>query len=548
MKNNIISPELVRLQVLLLLSCNDLKNSHVLSQFLQFVVEKKLNGEEDEIKEYTIGVNALRRPPDFNPQLDAVVRIHAGRLRRIINEYYSKNGTNDPLLITIPKGTYIPSFMLNGHENSTTSSPELTPDINGLAYPGTPYPEFTHSQDILFGKQLHNKPVIAVLPFHNFGSDNSMTYFINGIGEQLSIDLARFQNISVLSYYSTLQYHEEIKDLQELQKTMGLDYVLTGSVRIVNGLVRLNIQLIMTDNSEIVWAETYLHHFTADNLFDIQLDITDQVLNAVAGESGIIMRRNKGKASPMNRATIDVQEAVYRYYDFVKDYAADKYDKTSDALEKALQSEEENALIYAMLADLNIHTYVNSVETLDTILAKADDLARKAVDLDEHCQHAQKSMAWSFLLAGKKKEAVEAAECCIALNPKASYMVSSMGLGLICLGEYTKGYSYLVRSMHLNPNLPIGVKLGFALYYFNKKNYLESMRWMEKFSMYDLPLFALIKSALQGKIFKKKLKYQLDNVIHLKDKATQIISHLIMDADTKTEIFDGLKLAGLTVK
>src|SRR5436190_604725 len=281
MKNNIISPELVRLQVLLLLSCNDLKNSHVLSQFLQFVVEKKLNGEEDEIKEYTIGVNALRRPPDFNPQLDAVVRIHAGRLRRIINEYYSKNGTNDPLLITIPKGTYIPSFMLNGHENSTTSSPELTPDINGLAYPGTPYPEFTHSQDTFFGKQLHNKPVIAVLPFHNFGSDNSMTYFINGIGEQLSIDLARFQNISVLSYYSTLQYHEEIKDLQELQKTMGLDYVLTGSVRIVNGLVRLNIQLIMTDNSEIVWAETYLHHFTTDNLFDIQLDITDQILNAI---------------------------------------------------------------------------------------------------------------------------------------------------------------------------------------------------------------------------------------------------------------------------
>ncbi len=65
-----------------------LKNSPVLRQFLQFVVEETLEGKGERIKEYTIGTQVLGRKPDFDPQLDAIVRIHAGRLRRALNEFY----------------------------------------------------------------------------------------------------------------------------------------------------------------------------------------------------------------------------------------------------------------------------------------------------------------------------------------------------------------------------------------------------------------------------------------------------------------------------
>ena len=70
------------------------KSSRILSGFLEFVTEKTLAGKEDEIKEYSIGISVLSRNIDFNPQLDAIVRIHAGRLRRALKEYYYDIGKN----------------------------------------------------------------------------------------------------------------------------------------------------------------------------------------------------------------------------------------------------------------------------------------------------------------------------------------------------------------------------------------------------------------------------------------------------------------------
>ena len=109
--------DLVRKQLLKILSSYEFKNSQVLSRFLQFVVEEFLAERPNEIKEYTIGVRALGRSADFNPQTDAVVRIHAGRLRRILHEYYHATGLHDPILIDIPKGSYVPVFKVLNVDN-----------------------------------------------------------------------------------------------------------------------------------------------------------------------------------------------------------------------------------------------------------------------------------------------------------------------------------------------------------------------------------------------------------------------------------------------
>src|SRR5437764_5796534 len=119
----IIAEEAVRNQVASILNCSEIKNSQILARFLEFVVMETLSGHRDEIKEYTIGVKALGRPSDFNPQLDAVVRIHAGRLRRILFQYYQGEGKDDLVIISIPKGTYIPVFELRSNHI------ELIPEI-----------------------------------------------------------------------------------------------------------------------------------------------------------------------------------------------------------------------------------------------------------------------------------------------------------------------------------------------------------------------------------------------------------------------------------
>src|SRR5215203_7457655 len=110
MNDNKVLEELVRLELSSILQFREIRNSQVLSRFIEFVVEKKLSGKEDEIKEYTVAVKGLGKPRDYNPQLDASVRIHAGRLRRLLAQYYQESGKNDAVLIDIPKGTYIPIF------------------------------------------------------------------------------------------------------------------------------------------------------------------------------------------------------------------------------------------------------------------------------------------------------------------------------------------------------------------------------------------------------------------------------------------------------
>src|SRR5215204_1746647 len=118
-----LSPDMVKKQLQQLLNQEEFRRSPILTRFLEYVVLAKLAGREDEIKEYTIGIKALGRPPDFNPQLDAVVRIHASRLRNILLQYYHSEGKDAPVVIRIPKGTYVPLFEANNGNIHTVSPP-----------------------------------------------------------------------------------------------------------------------------------------------------------------------------------------------------------------------------------------------------------------------------------------------------------------------------------------------------------------------------------------------------------------------------------------
>ena len=99
----LFSNPLIREQLNRILSSATFNNSRILSGFLEFVITETLAGKEKEIKEYTIGVNVLSRSSSFNPQFDAIVRTHAGRLRRALKEYYADSGRKDPIQIDIPK-------------------------------------------------------------------------------------------------------------------------------------------------------------------------------------------------------------------------------------------------------------------------------------------------------------------------------------------------------------------------------------------------------------------------------------------------------------
>ena len=91
----------------------EIKSKRLLCEFLRFVVEETLAGRGEDLKGYIIGTQVLGKDVDFDPEQDSLVRIHAGRLRRLLRMYYLDMGRNDRIFIEIPKGGYKPIFQSN---------------------------------------------------------------------------------------------------------------------------------------------------------------------------------------------------------------------------------------------------------------------------------------------------------------------------------------------------------------------------------------------------------------------------------------------------
>lgn len=90
-----------------------LHNSESLCKLLRYLAEQSINNPGATIKEYQIATEVFHRSSDFDPQLDSVIRVQAGRLRTKLASYYSSEGENDHLIVELPKGNYALHFRDN---------------------------------------------------------------------------------------------------------------------------------------------------------------------------------------------------------------------------------------------------------------------------------------------------------------------------------------------------------------------------------------------------------------------------------------------------
>ena len=107
-----------------------LHGSESLCKLLRYLAKHALDHPGTSIKEYQIATEVFGRSDDFDPQLDSMVRVQAGRLRGKLAEYYSANGTDDPIVVELPKGTYVLAF----HHGHALGRPHNLPvDSEGAA-------------------------------------------------------------------------------------------------------------------------------------------------------------------------------------------------------------------------------------------------------------------------------------------------------------------------------------------------------------------------------------------------------------------------------
>lgn len=79
-------------------------------ELLRYLVERQLAGEADRLKGFAIAVDVFGRDAGFDSSTDAVVRVQAGRLRELLNQYFATEGASEPVRIAIPRGSYVPTY------------------------------------------------------------------------------------------------------------------------------------------------------------------------------------------------------------------------------------------------------------------------------------------------------------------------------------------------------------------------------------------------------------------------------------------------------
>lgn len=97
------------------------RNAESLRRLLRFLSEKAITGEADQLKEYSVGIDAFGKPPSYDPRQDSAVRIQVGRLRQKLVEYYLSEGKEDPIVVELPKG----GFRLQFEPRAPSSAADL---------------------------------------------------------------------------------------------------------------------------------------------------------------------------------------------------------------------------------------------------------------------------------------------------------------------------------------------------------------------------------------------------------------------------------------
>jgi len=507
--------------------------SSVLSNFLKYIVEETLEGNTEGLKEYTIAVGALGKSVDFNPQIDAIVRIHAGRLRRLLNAYYMNPEIINTIKIGLVKGSYVPVFqphLINLSKSESKAETKI--DNNSVAY-------------------TRSKLTLAVLPFRNLYQDGEYQFFVDGFGEELTRILSNFEDIAVIAHHSTRKYAAEPEDIRIIGSDLGVHYIITGSVKRSSDNIRVNVGLVKTMNGMQVWSQTYNYPLNIENLINIQDQIVENICSVLGGYYGIIIQDNSKSNRPI-ASNIDSFDAAFWNYYFHMNYSKEAYLKTRQALENAIRHDPNYATGLAMLAELYVLAHSLGYPTVKDPVKTALELTKRALKSDPQCQHANQEYGWLNVYLQNKDEAVKALEYALWLNPTSVSLMGGIGFNLACAGEYERAKVLLTQSLDLNPHCPWWFYLGFFLVYYQKQNYEKALEYANKIETVDVFLDPLTKAAAKGQLGLHDEAQ--DDISLLNEKFSEIISTLyasldafLLDKPLIDEIIDGAKKVGLSI-
>ena len=437
-----------------ILNSSDFNASRRLKNFLRFVVTETLKGNAGQIKAYTIAVTVFGRTHSFDPQTDPVVRIEAGKLRSKLEHFYYARAGKEPIRIDIPKGGYIPTFETLLSESAQENSPAANFNESGFE---TEFEAGDAAAEPLTPVEAADRQAasIAVLPFVNLSRDERMNSFIDGLAEEIAVGLTRFEDMFIASSYSARQFKEQAStSVCEIAKTLGVRFVLHGSVQTDGDFVRVCASLTHADNGADIWAQRFDGNGATASLFSIQEEVTQRVVAQLGDSFGPIHRAllKEFHQHPAQQHTPRTAALCYRRWITCMD--PDLFTEARLALEQSLERYPDSASTQALLAEVYASDYQLAFDSVPDALNKALHLAKNAQRLDINCQGAYWSEALVHYLRRDREQFRRTIDQVLPLNPTNPFMAVSVSLLLCLSGQIGRATEITDRAILLSPYSP----------------------------------------------------------------------------------------------
>jgi TolB-like protein/Flp pilus assembly protein TadD len=288
---------------------------------------------------------------------------------------------------------------------------------------------------------------IAVLPFENLSDDKENAYFADGIQDDVLTNLSKIGDLKVISRTSVMAYRGQAPNVREIGKALGVSTILEGSVRRAGNRVRVNVQLINTENDQHIWAEDYDRDLT--DVFAIQTDLAQKIANELRAQLSPSEKAQIGRKPTENGEAYLAFVQAHNLSNALEDF--DKLKQSEQLYERAIALDPTFALAISRYSELEswiVHNFDRTVERRE----KARTLAERALKLQPDLPEAHLAMGFSDYYGDNNYDAaLKEFEIAQRGLPNESEVYLDIGAIQRRQGKWAESTANLEKAAGLNP-------------------------------------------------------------------------------------------------
>lgn len=455
-----MNTESIRGELQRILASTDFEASERNRHFLRYVVEETLSGRAERIKAYTIATSVFGRDASFDAQVDSIVRIEAGRLRRALERYYLTAGRADGVRITIPRGGYVPVFEAGAGASSEARA--------GAPVAPSPAPAA--------GRR---GCAILVRPFEEEGDHSSFPNFTRGLTRQVIVGLTRFTDLFVYGADTTFRPCGG----GDGGEALDVDLLLTGGVTLSAGRFSLDVLLSDARSGRCIWGETFDRPLEPGEIARMRDEVANRIVQSLAQPYGVIFSARARDVEGKPPGSLTSYESVLRFYQYWRTYDRSLIRSVRDGLEQAIRRDPDYAEAFACLSLVHLDWLRFGHEPAATaggLLKRARELGLRAVDLAPQCSRAHHALALACWFGGDVAAALAELRTGLSLNPNDTEIMSDLGLRHAVRMEWEEALPLLRDSYARNPAQPPNHRIGLALHHYMQGRYRDALAEMRR--------------------------------------------------------------------